>query len=71
MKWELHATDGTNQTSLVNVSVFHHGIINNNYYKVPHVFFSFSLSLRPRHHTARLSVFTDLVLLMVSLDFVL
>lgn len=27
------------QSSLVNVSVFHRGIINNNYYKVPLVFF--------------------------------
>lgn len=40
MNCGLHATDGTNQTSLVNVSIFHHEIIINNYdYKVPHVFF--------------------------------
>lgn len=46
MNWELHATDGTNQTSLVNVSIFHHEIIiNNYYYKVPHVLFSFFLFL--------------------------
>lgn len=50
MNWELHARDGTNQASLVNVSIFHHEIIiNNYYYKVPHVglvvfFFSFFLS---------------------------
>lgn len=48
MNWELHARDGTNQASLVNVSIFHHEIIiNTYYYKVPHVglvvfFFPFS-----------------------------
>lgn len=70
MNWELHATDGTNQTSLVNVSIFHHEIIMIT--KFPMWFFFFSFFLSPSiYHTARLPVVMDLVLLMVSLDFVL
>lgn len=69
--WEICAKDGTNQIPLVNVSVFHHGTINNNYYKEPPGVLGFfpSFSLLPFIIKGRLSIFMDLVLLMVSLDF--
>lgn len=67
MNWGICATDGTNQTSLVNVSVFHHEIINNNYYRVPSSWFFFFPPLI--YHKGKLSIFVELELLMASLDF--
>lgn len=70
MNWEICAADGTNQTSLVNVSVFHHGIINNNWYKVsPGILFFFLFLPPPIYHKGRFSIFMDLVLSMASLYF--